>query len=34
MIKNIIEGNEVKNIEVLANPEVLNQYKNLKELSY
>jgi acetoacetyl-CoA synthetase len=33
-VKNIIEGNEIKNIEVLANPEVLNQYKNLKELSY
>ena len=33
-IKNIIEGNEIKNIEALANPEVLNQYKNLKELNY
>jgi acetoacetyl-CoA synthetase len=33
-VKNIIEGNEIKNIEALANPEVLNQYKNLKELSY
>jgi len=33
-VKNIIEGNEIKNIEALANPEVLEQYKNLKELSY
>ncbi len=33
-VKNIIEGNEIKNIEALANPEVLKQYKNLKELSY
>ena len=33
-VKNIIEGNEIKNIEALANPEVLNQYKNLKELNY
>ena len=33
-VKNIIEGNEIKNIEALANPEVLEQYKNLKELNY
>ena len=33
-VKNIIDGNEIKNIEALANPEVLEQYKNLKELSY
>ena len=33
-VKNIIEGNEIKNKEVLANPEVLEQYKNLKELNY
>jgi acetoacetyl-CoA synthetase len=32
-VKNIIEGNEIKNKEALANPEVLEQYKNLKELS-
>jgi acetoacetyl-CoA synthetase len=31
-VKNIIEGNEIKNKEALANPEVLVQYKNLKEL--
>ena len=33
-VKNIIEGNEIKNKEALANPEVLEQFKNLKELSY
>ena len=32
-VKKIIEGNEIKNKEALANPEVLEQYKNLKELS-
>ena len=33
-VKNIIEGNVIKNKEALANPEVLEQYKNLKELDY
>ena len=33
-VKNVIEGNEIKNKEALANPEVLEEYKNLKELSY
>ena len=33
-VKNTIEGNEIKNKEALANPEVLKQYKNLKELNY
>jgi acetoacetyl-CoA synthetase len=33
-VKNIIEGKEIKNKEALANPEVLEQYKNLKELNY
>ena len=33
-LKNIIEGNEVKNKEALANPEVLSNFKNLKELKY
>ena len=32
-VKNIIEGNEIKNKEALANPEVLEQFKNLKELN-
>jgi len=31
-VKNIIEGNKIKNIQALANPEVLKQYKNIKEL--
>jgi len=33
-VKNIIEGNVIKNKEALANPEVLEQYKNIKELNY
>ena len=33
-VKNIIEGNIIKNKEALANPEALEQYKNLKELNY
>ena len=33
-VKNIIEGNEIKNKEALANPRVLDEYKNLKELNY
>ena len=32
-VKNTIEGNNIKNKEALANPEVLVQFKNLKELS-
>ncbi len=31
-VKNVIEGNKIKNIQALANPEVLQEYKNLKEL--
>ncbi len=33
-VKNIIEGNEVKNKEALANPKILNEFKNLNELKY
>jgi len=33
-VKNTIEGKEIKNKEALANPQVLGQYKNLKELNY
>ena len=33
-VKNTIEGSEIKNKEALANPEVLEQYKNIKELNY
>ena len=31
-VKNIIEGNQIKNEEALANPESLSQFNNLKEL--
>ena len=31
-VKNTIEGNEIKNKEALVNPEVLREYRNLKEL--
>ena len=34
VVKNIIEGKKIKNKEALANPKVLEQYKNLKELNY
>jgi acetoacetyl-CoA synthetase len=33
-VKNIIEGNKIKNKEALANPQILEQYKNLEELNY
>ena len=33
-VKNIIEGNKIKNREALANPNILEEYKNLKELKY
>ena len=32
-VKNVIEGNDIKNKEALANPEVLDQYKGLRELN-
>ena len=32
-VKNIIEGNKIKNKEALANPDVLEEYKNIKELN-
>jgi len=31
-VKNIIEGNKIKNIQALANPQALEQYKNLEQL--
>ncbi len=31
-VKNIIEGNKIKNIQALANPEILKEFKNLNEL--
>ena len=33
-VKNIIEGNKIKNKEALANPLSLNQYIDIKELQY
>jgi len=33
-VKQTIEGNSIKNIDALANPEALEQFKNLKELSF
>ena len=33
-VKNIIEGNKIKNLEALANPESLKQFVNIKELKY
>ena len=33
-VKSTIEGNKIKNKEALSNPEVLNYFKNLKELNY
>ena len=29
-VKNLIEGNEIKNKEALVNPEVLEQFRDLK----
>ena len=33
-VKNIIEGNKIKNKEALANPDTLNEFINIKELKY
>ena len=33
-VKNLVDGNEINNKEALANPEVLDQFKDIKELSY
>ena len=33
VVKNIIEGNKIKNKEALANPDVLEEYKNIRELN-
>ena len=33
-VKQTIEGNKIKNKEALANPKVLKEYQNIKELSY
>ena len=31
-VREVIHGREVKNFAAIANPEALNQFKNLKEL--
>ena len=31
-VKNTIEGNKIKNIQALANPEILKEYKSIEEL--
>ncbi len=31
-VKQTIEGDQIKNLEALVNPESLNQFKNIKEL--
>jgi len=33
-VKNVIEGNKIKNIQALANPEILKEFENIKELKY
>ncbi len=33
-VKSTIEGSKIKNKEALVNPEVLREYKNIKELEY
>ncbi len=33
-VKNILEGNKIKNKEALVNAEALDEYRNLKELKY
>ena len=33
-VKNTIEGNKINNIQALANPEALREFKNLNELKY
>ena len=31
-VKNVIEGNKIKNIQALINPLILQEYKNIEEL--
>ena len=33
-VKNTIEGSKIKNVQALANPKVLNDFKNLKQLKF
>ena len=32
-VRDVVHGREIKNLEALANPEALDQYRNRKELS-
>ena len=32
-VKQVIEGDTIKNLEALANPDSLKQFKNIKELN-
>ena len=34
VVKNIVEGEQIKNYQSLANPKALDEFKNLKELNY
>jgi acetoacetyl-CoA synthetase len=31
-VRNTVEGNKIKNIQALINPNILNEFKNLDEL--
>ena len=33
-VKNTIEGSKIKNVQALANPKILNEFKNLKQLKF
>ena len=33
-VKNTIEGSKIKNVQALANPNVLNEFKNIKQLKF
>ena len=33
-VKNTIEGSKIKNVQALANPKVLYEFKNLKQLKF
>ena len=34
VVKNIVEGEQIKNYQSLANPKALDEFKDLKELNY
>ena len=33
-VKNTIEGSKIKNVQALANPNVLNEFQSLKQLKF